>query len=48
MPVRLSEVGIPEEALEVIAERSGARTPIGAIKTLEVPDVLEILKLAYK
>ena len=25
MPVRLSEVGIPEEALEVIAERSGAR-----------------------
>ncbi len=48
MPVSLKEVGVPENRLAEIAERCGARTPMGSIRRLEVPDVMEILKLANR
>lgn len=44
MPIRLSEVGVKEEKLPVIAEKA---TLLGSVKKLDSKDVLCILNDAY-
>lgn len=48
LPIRLHELGIGEEHLEEMAEKTLLRGPIGGLKVLTAQDVLEILKLALK
>ncbi len=45
MPVRLKDMDIPGDQIQEIARRCGARMPLGNIMRLDVPDVVEILKL---
>lgn len=48
LPIRLHELGIGEEHLEEMAEKTLLRGSIGGLKVLTAQDVLEILKLALK
>jgi len=46
LPVRMSEIGIPESAVEQMALRVLERTP-GSFKKLSYEDILNIYRLAY-
>jgi alcohol dehydrogenase YqhD (iron-dependent ADH family) len=46
-PVSLSELGIREQDIRPIAENALLRGKIGKLKVLDVPEVMEILKIAY-
>lgn len=46
-PVSLRELGISEQDIRPIAENALLRGKIGKLKVLDVPEVIEILKIAY-
>ncbi len=48
LPVTLSEVGVKEEDLPMLAQKATPFGPIGAFKKLKEEDVLEIYLMAYK
>ena len=47
-PVKLEEIGLEEEKVEVIAENAAQIAPFGQIQDMDKKKILEVLKIAYK
>lgn len=47
-PVKLKEIGLEEDKVEVIAENASQIAPFGQIQDMNKKEILEVLKIAYK
>jgi hypothetical protein len=47
-PVKLKEIGLEEDKIEVIAENASQIAPFGQIQDMNKKEILEVLKIAYK